>query len=76
MSHEIRKFDFNANVTYADLRALNFVTRDSISEFRGIVDMAVTGSSYDNLRGKINVKKTSYKNQDKRYAFEDFNHLV
>ena len=57
MSQGIRKFDFNANVTYADLRALNFVIRDSISEFRGIVDMAVTGSSYDNLRGKINVKK-------------------
>ncbi|MDA8874413.1 translocation/assembly module TamB [Winogradskyella sp.] len=72
MSQEIRKFDFNANVTYADLRALNFVIRDSISEFRGIVDMAVTGSSYDNLRGKINVKNTSYKNQDERYAFKDF----
>ena len=24
------------------------------------------------LRGKINVKNTSYKNQDKRYAFKDF----
>ncbi|ARV10701.1 N-acetyl-gamma-glutamyl-phosphate reductase [Winogradskyella sp. PC-19] len=72
MTEEIRKFDFKANVTYANLRALNFVNRDDIAEFRGLVDMAVTGSNYDNLRGKINVKNTSYKNQDKRYAFQDF----
>ncbi|RZN82727.1 MAG: translocation/assembly module TamB [Winogradskyella sp.] len=72
MSEEIRKFDFKANVTYANLRALNFVTRDSISEFRGFVDMAVTGSTYDNLRGKINIKNTTYKNQDSRYSFKDF----
>ncbi|SHH53855.1 translocation/assembly module TamB domain-containing protein [Winogradskyella jejuensis] len=72
MSNEIRKFDFKANVTYANLRALNFVTRDSISEFRGLVDMAVTGSTYDNLKGKIDVKNTTYKNQDKRYSFKDF----
>ncbi|WP_299116582.1 translocation/assembly module TamB domain-containing protein [uncultured Winogradskyella sp.] len=72
MSEEIRKFDFKANVTYANLRALNFVTRDSVSEFRGFVDMAVTGSTYDNLRGKINVKNTTYINQDKNYSFKDF----
>ncbi|RNC87344.1 MAG: translocation/assembly module TamB [Winogradskyella sp.] len=72
MSQEIRKFDFKANVTYANLKVLNFVDRDSLSEFRGLVDMAVTGSTYDNLRGRIDVKNTSYKNQDKLYSFKDF----
>ncbi|WP_296344996.1 translocation/assembly module TamB domain-containing protein [Winogradskyella sp.] len=72
MSQEIKKFDFKANVAYANLKALNFIERDSISEFRGIVDMAVTGSNYDNLRGEIDVKNTIYKNQDKTYDFKDF----
>ncbi len=72
MSQDIRKFDFSANVTYANLKALNFVTRDSISEFVGIVNMAVTGSNYDDLRGKIDVKNTTYKNQDNNYGFKDF----
>lgn len=72
VSLEKRKFDFNANVTYANLRALNFVTRDSISEFRGLVDLAVTGSTLDNLTGKIDIKNTTYKNQDQLYDFKDF----
>lgn len=72
MSEDIRKFDFKANVANANLRALNFVTRDEISEFKGLVDMKVTGSTLDNIRGAINVKNTTYKNQDKLYSFEDF----
>ncbi|TCK69162.1 uncharacterized protein DUF490 [Winogradskyella wandonensis] len=72
VSNEIRKFDFKADVTYANLKALNFVTRDSISEFKGLVNMAVTGSTYDNLRGKIDVRNTTYENQDESYNFKDF----
>ncbi len=72
LSQDIRKFDFNANVGYANLNALNFVVRDSISEFKGRVSMTVNGSSLDNLDGTINVKNTTYKNQDNRYIFKDF----
>ncbi len=71
-SGEIKNFDFNADVGYANLKALNFVTRDSISEFRGKVRMTAVGSSYDNATGAINIKNTTYKNQDSQYRFEDF----
>ncbi|MFD1061686.1 translocation/assembly module TamB domain-containing protein [Winogradskyella litorisediminis] len=67
-----RKFDFTADVTYANLRALNFITRDDISEFKGLVNLAVTGSTINNLVGKIDIKNTTYKNQDQLYEFKDF----
>ncbi|WP_411768766.1 translocation/assembly module TamB domain-containing protein [Winogradskyella sp. A3E31] len=71
-SKDVETYDFNAKVAYANLKALNFVSRDSISEFSGEVNMAVTGSDYDNLIGEINVKNTTYKNQDSEYEFQDF----
>ena len=71
-SEEQKLFDFQANVGYADLKVLNFVDRDSISEFRGLVNMTATGSTYDNASGTVNIKNTTYKNQDGRYRFEDF----
>ncbi len=72
LSQEVRKFDFKANVRYANLNALNFVTRDSISEFKGLVDINATGSSYEDFNGAVNVKNTTYKNQDDTYKFTDF----
>ncbi|MFC0605793.1 translocation/assembly module TamB domain-containing protein [Winogradskyella pulchriflava] len=71
-AQEQKKFDFKANVGYANLKVLNFVTRDSISEFRGLVSMTATGTDIDNASGTINIKNTTYKNQDNRYRFEDF----
>jgi len=71
-AEEKKKFDFKANVGYANLRVLNFVTRDSLSEFKGLVNMAATGSTYDNASGTIHIKNTTYKNQDGSYRFEDF----
>ena len=71
-SGDLKNFDFNANVGYANLKTLNFVTRDSLSEFIGKVRMTALGSSYDNATGAINIKNTTYKNQDGNYRFEDF----
>ncbi|NRD20239.1 translocation/assembly module TamB [Winogradskyella eckloniae] len=71
-SQDINKFDFKAEVGYANLNKLNFVTRDDISEFRGLVSMNGTGSNLDNAAGAINIKNTTYKNQDGSYVFEDF----
>lgn len=71
-SQEQKKFDFNADVTYANLKVLNFVTRDSISEFKGLVNMTATGSTFDNASGAINITNTTYKNQDDTYNFQDF----
>jgi len=71
-SEDLKKFDFKANVGYANLNKLNFVTRDSISEFRGLVTMSARGTTLDNATGAINIKNTTYKNQDKSYGFQDF----
>ncbi len=72
LSQDENKFNFKADVPYANLRVLNFVTRDSIAEFRGNVNMTANGSSYDNAYGTINIQNTTYKNQDNTYNFEDF----
>ncbi|WP_257022738.1 translocation/assembly module TamB domain-containing protein [Winogradskyella forsetii] len=71
-SEDQKKFDFKANVGYANLSELNFVTRDSISEFRGLVTMSAKGTTLDNAIGAINIKNTTYKNQDESYSFQDF----
>ncbi|WP_296348309.1 translocation/assembly module TamB domain-containing protein [Winogradskyella sp.] len=71
-SQEQKKYDFRANVGYADLNVLNFVERDSISEFRGLVNISATGSDYDTATGAIRIKNTTYKNQDSKYRFTDF----
>ncbi|MFD1015149.1 translocation/assembly module TamB domain-containing protein [Winogradskyella rapida] len=71
-SEDLKKFDFKANVGYANLSALNFVTRDSISKFRGLVTMSAVGTTIDNAVGSINIKNTTYKNQDSDYEFQDF----
>ena len=72
LSEDVKKLNFKANVIYANLKVLNFVTRDSISEFRGLVSMTAKGSSYDNADGTIEINNTTYKNQDLSYNFEDF----
>jgi hypothetical protein len=71
-SQDKKKLDFTANVGYANLKVLNFVDRDSIAEFRGLVGMTASGSSYDNAVGAINIKNTTYENQDSKYNFQDF----
>ncbi len=72
LSEEIRTFDFKADVKYANLRILNFVSRDTISEFKGFVNISASGSSYENADGRIRIKNTTYTNQDDEYRFEDF----
>ncbi len=72
LSKEIYNFDFVANVEYADLNALKFVQRDSISIFKGMVDMKMKGTTIEDAFGDINFKNTSYKNQNDAYFFKDF----
>ena len=64
-------FNFNANVDYADLKRLNFI-KDSVSIFKGNVNMNVTGNTLDDLRGDIKFTKTVFKNKNDVYYFEDF----
>lgn len=72
LSEEIKSFDFRAEVEYANLNLLNFVKKDSISEFRGTVDMLMNGSNVNNAFGTLNFKNTTYKNEHEEYLFKDF----
>ncbi|GGG48753.1 DUF490 domain-containing protein [Bizionia arctica] len=71
-SEDINTFDFVANVSYANLNALNFVKKDDVSIFKGIVDMKMIGTTIDDAVGSIQFNKTSYKNHNDDYFFNDF----
>ena len=64
-------FNFKASVAYADFNKLNFI-KDSVSVFKGNVDMNINGTSLDNIVGDINFTKTNYKNANDTYYFDDF----
>ncbi len=64
-------FNFFANVDYADLKKLNFIN-DSVSIFKGIVNMDITGNSLDNITGDIKFAKTNFQNKNDTYYFKDF----
>ena len=72
LSLDIKSFDFTADVEYANLKALNFVKKDSISIFKGQVDMSMKGSGIDDTFGTLNFKNTTYINENDTYYFEDF----
>ncbi|MEC8324452.1 MAG: translocation/assembly module TamB, partial [Bacteroidota bacterium] len=65
-------YDFSAYVKKADLNALNFVKRDSLSVFSGRVDMDMRGTNIDDLYGLLQFKDTRYTNQNDSYFFKDF----
>lgn len=72
LSKDIKAFDFNANVDYANLRALNFVQKDSISVFKGNVTMSMKGTGVDDAFGTLSFNNTTYINEHDEYYFEDF----
>ncbi len=71
-SEEINTFDFVANVTYANLNAINIVKKDEISIFKGKVEMKMEGTTIDDAIGSIQFNETYYKNQNDEYFFDDF----
>jgi len=71
-TEEENNYDFTANVTQANLNALNFVTKDNISVFKGFVKMDMKGTNLDDAYGSILFKNTLYENQNETYYFKDF----
>ncbi|WP_340077533.1 translocation/assembly module TamB domain-containing protein [Leptobacterium sp. I13] len=72
MSGAKNKFNFTADVAYADFKKLHFITTDSISIFKGVVNMNMTGNTIENLEGDINFLNTNYTNPNNTYSFDDF----
>ena len=71
-SENENNYDFTANVNHANLNALNFVKKDSISIFKGLVKMNMQGTSVDDAYGNITFQNTLYTNQNDEYYFKDF----
>jgi hypothetical protein len=71
-SDKVNKYDFEANVDFADLNALNFIKKDSISLFSTNVKMNMNSSSYDDAHGKISFNNTVYRNHKDTYYFDKF----
>lgn len=63
--------NFIASVDYANLKNLKIID-DSISVFKGDVNMDISGNTLDNLVGDIKFSKTNYQNKNDTYYFEDF----
>lgn len=72
LSNKEKKYDFHANVEYANFDRLGLYTADSTSVFRGDITMKVQGNSIDNLHGEVFINKTSYENDKDTYFFDDF----
>ncbi|MEE9361081.1 MAG: translocation/assembly module TamB domain-containing protein [Cellulophaga sp.] len=70
-SSERHNFNFIASVDYADLKKLNFI-KDSVSIFKGNVNMDISGNSVDNIIGDIKFTETSFTNKNETYYFKDF----
>ncbi len=64
-------FNFRASVGYANLKKLHFIN-DSISIFKGNINMDITGNSLDKIVGDIKFTKTNFQNKNFTYYFEDF----
>jgi hypothetical protein len=72
VSGDENQFDFNANITYADLKAINLYDRDSISQLEGTIDLDIRGNTVDDMIGIGNFKNIKYKNQKDNYDFKQF----
>ncbi|MCO4822261.1 MAG: translocation/assembly module TamB domain-containing protein, partial [Flavobacteriaceae bacterium] len=66
------QYDFTADVKHADLHELNFIRKDSISQFEGLVTMDIKGTSLEDFYGNLSFKNTFYKNEYTEYFFDDF----
>ena len=72
LSFKAKKYDFKAQIDYADLHILNFYKTDSISIFKGTIDFKADGNSIDDIAGILHVNDVSYQNSKDSYFFDDF----
>lgn len=72
LSGATNEFKFVASVRNVDLNKLNFVSRDSISVFKGNITADMSGNSMYEMNGAVSFRKTNYTNQNDSYYFDDF----
>lgn len=72
LSSKTKSYNFKANIDYANLKAINLYTRDSVSVIKGILDVNAAGNSVDEIYGTIMLKDLYYQNNKAFYFFDDF----
>jgi len=72
MSSKIKNYNFVSQIDYADLYALHFNKKDTVSIFKGKVSFDAKGNNFDDLDGKLVLENVSYQNVKKSYFFNDF----
>ena len=73
VSKSLNQYKFKTSVNYADLHALNWVKRDTLSIFKGKIDVDLKGTTLNDVTGNIALKDVSYENQIEKYAFDQLN---
>ncbi|WP_299682917.1 translocation/assembly module TamB domain-containing protein [uncultured Dokdonia sp.] len=71
ISKSINSYDFEADIAYANLVNLNFVT-DSVSILKGNVIMDMKGTGIEDAFGKLSFYDAVYQNKNDTYYFKDF----
>jgi len=71
-SNKIKRYNFQAQVDYANLNKIKLIERDTFSVFKGNVVFDGQGNSLDEITGKIEFSNASYQNQKDIYFFDDF----
>lgn len=72
LSKRRNKYDFHAQIEYANLKKLGFMKNDSIAIVKGNLLLDATGNNLNDLAGKLQVSQLSYQNGRDSYYFEDF----
>jgi len=70
-SQQLNAFDFDADIEYADLSALNIVKNDTLADFNGILKVDLKGNTIDELEGQLSFNSFTYENSEEKYDFED-----
>jgi hypothetical protein len=74
LSKRRARYDFEAQIDYADLKALNLnlFKKDSIGIVKGNFKLNASGSNFNDLAGRFEVSQLSFQNGRNSYYFEDF----
>jgi len=72
LSKENKKYNFNANVEFANLYDTHLYEGDKISVFTGNISANFQGTHIDDFEGGIHFRNTTYGNVKDQYYFKDF----
>lgn len=71
VSQEANRYNFSATIDSSNFHKLNFISNDTVAEFNGSIEMNVVGKSIDDMVGNIELKNSSYTNEEATYNFEN-----